>query len=85
MSAFRRKFGWRSVTEPIIGTAATGESGTDSRPDTRDGAPFPFGKHMVDLKVQPPTPERNGVGHGSASPSLDSDYEGEDEVFEELD
>ena len=79
VSVFRRKL-WRSATEPEIvanGHATDGDvTGTDSRPETRDGP-------GVDVFVEPPTPPTSRGTDSSASVVYDdADADDEEEILD---
>lgn len=81
VALFRRKL-WRSNTEPEPERIASGHgtdgdiTGTDSRPDTRDGA-------NVNVFVEPPTPPTSRDTDSSVSAEDDdADADDEDEVLD---
>ncbi|KAF2484638.1 UNC-like C-terminal-domain-containing protein [Neohortaea acidophila] len=82
VALFRRKLAWRSVTEPTaVATLATDQASDDlSRPASRDGLLHPSHlSRMVDVTVDPPTPERNPSSYRSEDEEVLEDEEGDDE------
>jgi len=75
---FRRKL-WRSATEPSTVTNDGEITGTDSRPDTRDGP-------NVDVFIEPPTPPTPPSSRGRESEIVEvyvnADADDEEDVFD---
>ena len=75
VAMFRRKL-WRSVTEPSAVANEGDMTGTDSRPDTREGP-------NVDVFVEPPTPPSSrGRESETAEVYDDVDADDEEEIFD---
>ena len=78
VALFRRKL-WRSATEPSTVTNDGDMTGTDSRPDTRDGP-------NVDVFVEPPTPPTPPSSRGRESETAevydDADADDEEDVID---